>query len=63
MRVTCRFICRDVGMHMHTHLDIFIRGGNWIATDQLLRYTADAQRYDTEVRMHAEMGLNLIRVW
>ena len=38
-------------------------GGNWIATDQLLRHTGNSQRYFDEVRMHAEMGLNLIRVW
>eukprot|EP00038_Savillea_parva_P009082 m.181113 g.181113 ORF g.181113 m.181113 type:complete len:1092 (+) comp15169_c0_seq1:273-3548(+) len=42
---------------------IYIQGGNWIATDQLQRYSTDAQRYFNEVRMHAEMGLNFIRVW
>jgi hypothetical protein len=40
---------------------IFIRGGNWIASDALLRL--DPLRYDHEVRMHAEMNLNAIRVW
>ena len=29
----------------------------------MLRYTTDQDRYDAEVRMHSEMGLNLIRVW
>ena len=41
--------------------DVFIKGGNWIASDALLRLSA--QRYETEVRMHAEMNMNMIRVW
>ena len=40
---------------------VFLAGGNWIGTDQLLRLSAD--RYYDEVRMHREMGMNLIRVW
>jgi len=40
---------------------IFIKGGNWIASDAMLRLTA--QRYDVEIRMHRDMNLNLIRVW
>ena len=39
------------------------QGGNWIATDQLLRFASDRQRYYDEVRMHREMGLNIIWVW
>ena len=27
------------------------------------RYAASATRYEAEVRMHMEMGMNLIRVW
>ena len=42
---------------------VFLRGGNWIGTDAMFRYSADAQRYRDEVRMHAEANLNLIRVW
>ena len=42
---------------------IFIEGGNWIATDQFQRFAGNKKRYLDEVRMHAEMGLNLIRVW
>jgi hypothetical protein len=44
---------------------IFFQGGNWITTDQLLRFAgpAHAQRYRAEVRMHRDAGLNLIRVW
>ncbi len=42
---------------------IYIRGGNWISTDQMFRYATDPHRYSAEVRAHAQMGLNLIRVW
>lgn len=41
--------------------DIFIKGGNWIASDALLRLSA--HRYETEVKMHAGMNMNMIRVW
>ncbi|HEY8928738.1 MAG TPA: glycoside hydrolase family 2 TIM barrel-domain containing protein [Mucilaginibacter sp.] len=40
---------------------IFIKGGNWIVSDAMLRLS-DA-RYNAEVRFHADMNLNLIRVW
>jgi hypothetical protein len=40
---------------------VFIKGGNWIASDALLRLTRE--RYDAEVRMHAGMHMNMIRVW
>jgi mannosylglycoprotein endo-beta-mannosidase len=40
---------------------IFIKGGNWIISDELLRFS-DA-RYDAEIRFHRDMNLNLIRVW
>lgn len=40
---------------------IFIKGGNWIISDALLRLSAD--RYDSEVRFHRDMNLNLIRIW
>jgi mannosylglycoprotein endo-beta-mannosidase len=40
---------------------IFIKGGNWIVSDELLRFTNN--RYDAEVRFHRDMNLNLIRVW
>jgi mannosylglycoprotein endo-beta-mannosidase len=42
---------------------IFLQGGNWIHTDQFLRYASDAQRYSDEVELHRAMGMNLIRVW
>jgi mannosylglycoprotein endo-beta-mannosidase len=40
---------------------IFIKGGNWIISDAMLRFTP--QRYDAEIRFHKEMNLNLIRIW
>jgi len=40
---------------------IFIKGGNWIATDALLRLSPE--RYEQEVKMHASMNMNMIRVW
>jgi len=40
---------------------VFIKGGNWIASDALLRLTKE--RYEAEIRMHAGMNMNMIRVW
>jgi mannosylglycoprotein endo-beta-mannosidase len=40
---------------------VFIKGGNWIASDALLRLSRE--RYDAEVRLHAGMNMNMIRVW
>lgn len=40
---------------------IFIRGGNWICSDAMLRLST--KRYRDEVRFHAGMNLNMIRVW
>ena len=40
---------------------IFIKGGNRILSDELLRFTNE--RYDAEIRMHRDMNLNMIRVW
>ncbi|MCK7555454.1 hypothetical protein MKQ70_10735 [Chitinophaga sedimenti] len=40
---------------------IFIKGGNWIASDAMFRFSA--ARYDAEVRFHRDMHLNLIRIW
>ena len=40
---------------------IFIKGGNWIVSDELLRFSKE--RYDAEIRFHRDMNLNLIRVW
>lgn len=40
---------------------VFIKGGNWISSDLLLRHTPE--RYEAEVRMHARMNMNMIRIW
>lgn len=40
---------------------IFIKGGNWIISDAMLRFSE--QRYDAEIRFHRDMNLNLIRIW
>jgi len=40
---------------------IFIKGGNWIISDAMLRFSP--QRYDAEIHFHKEMNLNLIRIW
>ena len=40
---------------------IFIKGGNWIASDALLRLSKE--RYEAEIRLHAGMNMNMIRVW
>ena len=40
---------------------IYITGGNYIASDWLLRLSPE--RYRAEVRFHAEMNVRMIRVW
>jgi mannosylglycoprotein endo-beta-mannosidase len=40
---------------------VFIKGGNWIASDALLRLSES--RYEAEIRFHAGMNMNMIRVW
>lgn len=40
---------------------IFVKGGNWIISDALLRFSPE--RYDAEIRMHQQMNLNTIRIW
>ncbi|KAL9320281.1 hypothetical protein ACSQ67_012120 [Phaseolus vulgaris] len=40
---------------------IFIRGGNWILSDGLLRFSK--KRYSTDIKFHADMNFNMIRCW
>ena len=40
---------------------IFITGGNYIASEWLLRLSPE--RYRAEVRFHAEMNVRMIRIW
>ncbi|XP_020578190.1 mannosylglycoprotein endo-beta-mannosidase-like [Phalaenopsis equestris] len=40
---------------------VFIRGGNWILSDGLLRLSA--KRYMTDIKFHADMNFNMLRCW
>ncbi len=40
---------------------VFVRGGNYIASDWMLQLSAE--RYRTEVHFLADMNLNMLRVW
>lgn len=40
---------------------IFIRGGNWILSDGLLRLSK--KRYKTDIKFHKDMNFNMIRCW
>lgn len=42
---------------------IFLTGGNWITTDQFLRYSTSSQRYINEITLLRHTGINAIRVW
>lgn len=48
---------------------IFISGANWIGLDSMMRLNKTVNHdnltnwYKEEVRMHAEMNMNMIRVW
>ena len=42
---------------------IFLAGGNWIATDQFLRYSNSPKRYYQELSLIRHVGMNAIRVW
>lgn len=70
-REKIRFGVREIDTRWNTHTrsresyvngqKIFIKGGNWIISDAMLRFSA--QRYDDEIRFHRDMNLNLIRIW
>eukprot|EP00249_Psilotum_nudum_P010087 c22324_g1_i1 orf=833-3763(-) len=40
---------------------VFIRGGNWIVSDGLLRLSEN--RYRSDIDFHADMNFNMIRCW
>ncbi|KAJ0977496.1 hypothetical protein J5N97_012970 [Dioscorea zingiberensis] len=40
---------------------VFIRGGNWILSDGLLRLSK--KRYMTDIKFHADMNFNMMRCW
>ena len=54
-------IVREVSRSVVNGQKIFIKGGNWIVSDEFLRFSQS--RYDAEIRFHRDMNLNLIRVW
>ena len=51
---------RSMEIHVNGQ-KIFIKGGNWIISDAMLRFSPE--RYDAEIRYHHDMNLNLIRIW
>lgn len=75
--ITFNYGIREITPYIHpvtqgqafkvNNVDIFIVGGNWIVTDQFLGYSkGDKESYDryyNEVKMHRDMGFNIIRVW
>ncbi|MCK3683607.1 glycoside hydrolase family 2 TIM barrel-domain containing protein [Maribellus sp. YY47] len=63
VRETTDYFDKEVGgrVFLVNGQKVFIKGGNWISSDLLLRHTPE--RYDAEVRMHAQMNMNMIRVW
>jgi mannosylglycoprotein endo-beta-mannosidase len=63
IRETGNYFDKDIKARVFTinGQKVFIKGGNWIASDALLRLSKE--RYEAEVRMHAEMNMNMIRVW
>jgi len=71
--VSFRFGIRKVDFSVNTSLGglqlkindekVFLQGGNWVATDQLMRFAGDRTRYAAEVGLHKAMGLNMIRIW
>jgi len=71
-RLTSRFGIREVWSQEEEYMGggrvfyvngqrIFIRGGNWIVPDGMLRRLPE--RFRQEVAFHAHMGLNCIRLW
>ncbi|MCY1722456.1 hypothetical protein OU798_19055 [Prolixibacteraceae bacterium Z1-6] len=63
IRETDTYFDKEVGgrVFLVNGQKVFIKGGNWIASDAMLRLLPE--RYEAEVRMHAEMNMNMIRVW
>jgi hypothetical protein len=42
---------------------IFLTGGNWVTTDQFLRFSTSRKRYTHELLHLKNIGFNAIRVW
>lgn len=68
---TVSFGIREISTYFDNDLDsrvflvngqkIFIKGANWIASDAMLRLSKE--RYENDIKMHAEMNMNALRVW
>ncbi len=53
-----------VGSVFHIYVNgerIYVKGGNWGMSEYLLRCRGD--EYDTKVKLHKEMNMNMIRNW
>jgi len=63
IRQTDNYFDKEVGgrVFLVNGQKVFIKGGNWIYSDLLLRHTPE--RYEAEVKMHAQMNMNMIRIW
>ncbi len=63
IRQTGTYFDKEVGgrVFLVNGQKVFIKGGNWISSDAMLRFTSE--RYDAEVRMHQQMNMNMIRIW
>ncbi len=72
-RATVRFGVREVATRVDDETggrvlsvngrDVFVHAADWTGTDALLRRRyLSPQRYRDEVRLHAELGVNLLRV-
>lgn len=64
--LNCFCICFVVCIEYHRLFKvngepIFIRGGNWILSDGLLRLSK--KRYSSDIKFHADMNFNMIRCW
>lgn len=63
IRQTDNYFDKEVGgrVFLINGQKVFVKGGNWISSDLLLRHTPE--RYEAEVKMHAQMNMNMIRIW
>ncbi len=63
IRETGTYFDKDLGgrVFLVNGQKVFIKGGNWISSDALLRLSPE--RYEAEVKMHAKMNMNMIRIW
>lgn len=67
------FGIRTISSYTHAHTNsltvkvnghpIFLVGGNWVTTDQFLRYATSQKRYLHELSHLKKVGFNAIRVW